>query len=195
MPSRATTAATAAGRRTSEGHEITFATHLLNGSYLLTSLALPLLRAAAAPRVIFVSSGGMYNAKFPGVSASDFAAVDEQKASKTYNRELAYAHAKRGQVLLAEQFSERHADVAFVSCHPGWSETPGVDDWLGASKVILQPMRSLWQGVEGIAWLCAADRSELDAGAFYLDRTPRTKHLAGPFFTCLLYTSPSPRDS
>ena len=51
---------------TSEGFEVTLATHLLHGSYLLTQLALPLLRRAAAPRVIFVSSGGMYNTPWPG---------------------------------------------------------------------------------------------------------------------------------
>ena len=50
---------------TAEGHEVTFATHLLCGSYLLPRLALPLLRKAADPRVVFVSSGGMYNTRWP----------------------------------------------------------------------------------------------------------------------------------
>merc|ERR1719446_143798 len=161
---------------TKEGHEMTFATHFLHGSYLLTQLMMPLLRKAAAPRVVFVSSAGMYNTKFP---AWEIATNEQGK----YNKELAYCFAKRGQVLLAERWAKQHPEIAFVSCHPGWVDTPGVDAWLGKNKRALQPMRTLWQGVEGIAWLCACPRAELEPGALYLDRSPRTKHLAGPFFT------------
>ena len=40
----------------------------------------------------------------------------------------AYAYAKRGQVLLAEQWTETPPNpaVKVVSCHPGWVRTPGV---------------------------------------------------------------------
>ena len=62
-------------------------------------------------------------------------------------------------------------------------DTPGVDGWLGRGKLALQPLRTLWQGTEAIAWLCAAPRAQLHGGEFYLDRAPRTKHLAGPLFT------------
>jgi dehydrogenase/reductase SDR family protein 12 len=50
---------------TEEGVEVTFATHLLYGSYLMSQLAIPYLKEAAEPRVVMVSSGGMYNTKFP----------------------------------------------------------------------------------------------------------------------------------
>ena len=50
----------------SEGYEITFASHLLGGSYLLSELLLPQLKAADDGRVVFVSSGGMLSEKFPG---------------------------------------------------------------------------------------------------------------------------------
>jgi len=81
---------------TAEGHEVTFATHLLCGSYLLPRLALPLLRKAADPRVVFVSSGGMYNTRWPGAERGSCS------AGQPYNGQLAYAYAKRGQALLAE---------------------------------------------------------------------------------------------
>ena len=79
---------------TSEGYEVTLATHLLHGSYLLATLAMPhLRRCEAGPRVLFVSSGGMYNTPWPGWATANDAPASE------YNQELAYAHAKRGQVL------------------------------------------------------------------------------------------------
>jgi len=142
------------------------------------------LRKAAQPRVIFVSSGGMYNTGWPGWE------VANGKGS-AYNKELAYAYAKRGQVLLAEVWAKEHPDIAFASCHPGWVDTPGVDGWLGKGKVALAPLRTLWQGVEGIAWLCVCNKDEIRSGEFYLDRSPAPKHLAGPFFTEGSYTKNS----
>lgn len=169
---------------TVEGFEVTLAAHLLHGAYLLTSLAMPFLRKAAQPRVIFVSSGGMYNTGWPGWEIAN----GERSA---YNKELAYAYAKRGQVLLAEVWAKAHPDIAFASCHPGWVDTPGVDGWLGKGKVALAPLRTLWQGAEGIAWLCVCNKDEIRSGEFYLDRSPAPKHLAGPFFTEGSYTQNS----
>ncbi len=42
-----------------DGFELTLATHVL-GPMLMTELLTPLLAEAASPRVIFVTSGGMY---------------------------------------------------------------------------------------------------------------------------------------
>ena len=53
---------TAAPRAAADGIELTFATNVL-GPFLLTSLLLPALIAAAPSRVITVSSGGMYTAR------------------------------------------------------------------------------------------------------------------------------------
>ena len=57
-------------------------------------------------------------------------------------------------------------------------------------------MRTPWQGAEGICWLaCAAVAPAAKAfddapsgerivpGGFYLDRSPRCKHIAGPFMS------------
>lgn len=179
---------------TSEGHEITYATHLLCGSYLFTQLALPLLRKSAPQdggggcggRVVYVSSGGMYNTPWPG-SARARAEFESAK----FDGQMAYAYQKRGQVLLAERMAELHPDVKFVTCHPGWADTPGVESAYGSGKKLLQPMRNLWQGAEGIAWLCACEQSAIQSGAFYLDRAPQRKHLAGAFFSEGSYTKNS----
>ena len=172
---------------TVDGLESTLATHLVMGSYLLQKELRPLLAKSPEPRVIFVASGGLYNTAWPGW---DVAAATEGP----YNQEMAYCVAKRGQLLLAEQLSAADPDVCYVSCHPGWVDTPGVDGWLGRGKVALAPLRTLWQGTEGIAWLCSCPVAQLQRGEFYLDRTPRTKHLAGPLFTEGSFTKNSEAD-
>lgn len=50
---------------TSEGVEVTFAAHLLYGTYLLGTLAMTKMESTPGSRMICVSSGGMYNTKFP----------------------------------------------------------------------------------------------------------------------------------
>ena len=53
-------------KETSEGIEMTFAAHFLGGSYLLSNLLLPQLKAAGSEaRVVYVTSGGMLISKFP----------------------------------------------------------------------------------------------------------------------------------
>eukprot|EP00820_Chromera_velia_P012882 Cvel_23560.t2-p1 / transcript=Cvel_23560.t2 / gene=Cvel_23560 / organism=Chromera_velia_CCMP2878 / gene_product=Dehydrogenase/reductase SDR family member 12, putative / transcript_product=Dehydrogenase/reductase SDR family member 12, putative / location=Cvel_scaffold2441:25932-27503(+) / protein_length=524 / sequence_SO=supercontig / SO=protein_coding / is_pseudo=false len=161
---------------TKENVETTFACHLLFGTYLLTKLALPTLESTPDSRVVVVSSGGMYNTKFP-----EWNVVTCRKGP--YDGQLAYARAKRGQVLLCEEWTKKHPKVKFVSCHPGWTSTDGVDKAYGAKKSYLEPLRTLWQGSEGIVWLCVVPSDQLEGGGFYLDRTPRRKHLGGAFFT------------
>ncbi len=169
---------------TAEGIEVTFASHLLYGTYLLGSLAMQMLEATPDSRLITVSSGGMYRTKFPEWEVAT-AQVGE------YSGEKAYCYAKRGQVLLMERWTQEHPNVKCVSCHPGWTETPGVDDAFGDKKEYLQPLRSPWEGAEGIAWLCVAEGNKIQGGEFYLDRSPSVKHIAGPFFSEGSYTKNS----
>lgn len=99
----------------SEGVEVTFATHLLFGTYLLGKLALPTLSDTPGSRLIAVSSGGMYNTKFPSWKAAT--STDD---TIKYDGQLQYAIAKRGQVLLCERWAAEYKDkVKVVSCHPG----------------------------------------------------------------------------
>jgi len=169
---------------TSEGVEVTFATHLLFGTYLLGSLALPLIKSTTNGdgRLIVVSSGGMYNTKFPSWEVATSTGLEK------YDGQFAYSYAKRGQVLLCERWAEANPDVTVVSCHPGWTLTEGVEKAYGESKSYLEPLRTLWQGAEGIVWLAIAPKDQIKSGEYYLDRSPQPKHLSGPFFTEGSYT-------
>lgn len=163
----------------SEGNESTFASHLLGGSYLLSQLLLPQLKAAKG-RCLFVTSAGMLNTKWP-----DWPTATSQKegAKHTYDGQFAYAYAKRGQVLLCERMAVDQPEITWITGHPGWAATPAVDDAYGENKKYLEPLRTPWQGAEGMAWSMACPKEELQSGGFYLDRTTQQKHIAGPFFT------------
>ena len=185
-------------RNNSEGLEQTFASHLLGGTYLLTELLLPRLKQAPNSRVVVVSSGGMYNTGLPSFDVmTSYTAPGSSTAPSNfkYNGNLAYAYAKRGQIVLAEEWSKQHTDqVKFVTVHPGWTNTPAVDEAYGDQKKYLEPMREPWQGAEGVAWLVAAPASELQSGEFYLDRRVQKKHLAGPFMTEGSFTKNKPEE-
>jgi len=189
-------------QESSEGIETTFASHLLGGSYLLSKLLLPQLRKAngkdkdnnnessSSARVIFVSSGGMLNSKFPDwETATSTGAQKEQ-----YDGNMAYTYAKRGQVLLAERFTKDYPDITWLSCHPGWTSTDAVEKAYGDVAKYLEPMRSTWQGAEGIAWLMSTPHTNLKSGEFYLDRMPDLKHIAGPFMTPGTFTQNSEKE-
>lgn len=169
-----------------EGNEVTFASHLLGGSYLLSQLLLPQFHAAEDPRIVFVSSGGMYTTPFPGWPT----ATSSKGSTHEYDGNFAYAYAKRGQVLLAEEYTKLYPRIKTVSTHPGWTLTPAVDMAYGENKKMFEPMRTTWQGAEGIGWLIGAKGSDLVGGAFYLDRKPQRKHL-GPVTS---YTKNSEKD-
>jgi len=162
----------------SEGVEVTFATHLLFGTYLLGSLALPTLSTTQDSRLVIVSSGGMYNSKFPAWEDATSTGIAK------YDGQFAYVYAKRGQILLTEQWAKQYSGmVKVVSCHPGWTLTEGVEAAYGESKSYLEPLRSVWEGAEGIIWLCVAPKDEIEDGAFYLDRKPQVKHMSGFFYS------------
>ncbi|KAL7526029.1 hypothetical protein ACHAXR_002448 [Thalassiosira sp. AJA248-18] len=168
----------------SEGQEITLMSHLVCGSYQLTKLLMPSLKNASEAnggeaRVVYVASGGMYNSKFPDWEV----AGSTGKYEDDYSGNLAYTYAKRGQVLLAEKFTKEYPEISFVSSHPGWVRTAAVDAAYGSAAKVLEPMRTPWEGSEGICWLTATPKKNLESGAFYLDREPRRKHIAGPFMT------------
>merc|ERR1712115_344386 len=129
----------------------------------------------------------MYTTAFPDWPT----ATSSAGATHEYNGNLAYAYAKRGQVLLAEEYAKAYPTIKTVSCHPGWSRTPAVDLAYGDSQKYLEPMRTTWEGAEGIAWLMGMKGSELVSGAFYLDRKPQQKHLGPVTF----YTKNSKKDT
>jgi dehydrogenase/reductase SDR family protein 12 len=178
-------------QESSEGHELTFASHFLGGAYLLSKLLVPQLQLSEnkGGRVIMVTSGGMYNFKFPAWDV-----MTSTKEDLKYDGVNIYAFAKRGQVLLTEEFAKEYPDVTWVTVHPGWTDTPAVEEAFGDQKKYLQPLRDPWQGAEGVVWLAQTDATNLKSGEFYLDRATQPKHLAGPFFTEGYYTKNKPEE-
>lgn len=170
-----------------DGWELTFASHLMGGTYYLTKLLLPKLQKSDDGRVVIVTSGGMYNTPIPEwnkMISYRNASEERKQSSFKYDGNMAYAYAKRGQVVLADAWSKEWGDtIKVVTAHPGWTATPAVDDAYGENKKYLEPMREPWQGAEGIAWLIATKKENLESGSLYLDRAVQKKHLAGPFFT------------
>lgn len=155
---------------TSEGLELTFATNLL-GHYVLTEALIPKLIESAPSRIVNVSSGGMYTQKIRP--------HDLETERIEYKGPDAYARTKRGQVILTELWAERLADqdVVVHSMHPGWADTPQVEDTLPAfRKIVGRFLRTPEQGADTIVWLAAAPEAALTTGKFWLDRQERPTH-------------------
>jgi len=160
-------ALTATRTLTGSGLELTVASQVA-APYLLTGLLLDALGAGAPSRVLQVSSGGMYTQKF------DLATLE--MGPDDYDGTVAYARAKRAQLVLLHEWVRRTegSGVAFHAMHPGWADTPGVQDALpGFAKVMGPVLRTPEQGADTIVWLAAAPEAVESTGGFWLDRRPR----------------------
>ena len=150
---------------TSDGLETSFATNLLS-HFLLTNLLVDKLEAPA--RIINVSSGGMYTQRIH---------VDDLQMKRgRYDGTVAYARAKRGQVILTELWADalRARGVVVHSMHPGWADTPGVSESLPYFYKLTKPLlRTPSQGADTVVWLCASDEAGQSTGQFWHDRRPR----------------------
>jgi NAD(P)-dependent dehydrogenase (short-subunit alcohol dehydrogenase family) len=155
---------------TAEGFELTFATNVI-GPFLLTALLLPALRRAAPSRVINVSSGGMYTARID--------LDDLQLERRDFDGARFYAHTKRAEVILSEEWARRlSADRMTVhSMHPGWAATAGVEASLPRFNRVMRPLlRDPTAGADTIVWLAGSPRAAQSSGEFWHDRRPRPKH-------------------
>jgi dehydrogenase/reductase SDR family protein 12 len=155
---------------TDEGFELTFATNVL-GPFLLTALLVPSLVAAAPSRVINVSSGGMYTAKLD--------LDDLQLEDHDYSGNRFYAHTKRAEVVLGDEWARRLAPqgVHVYSMHPGWVATPGVAASLpGFNKVMGPLLRDPAAGADTIVWLAGSPAAGAETGGFWHDRRRRPEH-------------------
>ncbi|QRY62007.1 SDR family NAD(P)-dependent oxidoreductase [Gordonia sp. PDNC005] len=155
-----------------DGHEMSLATHVL-GPVLLTELLAPHLAAARDPRVVFMSSGGMYTASLP----SD----DLEYQSGAYRGARAYARSKRVQVALLPILADRWAaaGVTVSGMHPGWVDTPGVTESLPGFRRVVRPLlRSAEEGADTAVWLLSMEPTP-PSGLFWHDRAPRPTHYFG----------------
>ncbi len=157
-------------RAAPDGTELTTQV-MVAAPFLMTTLLLDPLRAAAPGRVITMSSGGMYTS---GLTISKL-----QMSEKSYNGAQQYARAKRAQVALNEMWAAKvpQSEVVFHAMHPGWADTPGVDAGIpGFGKVMGPLLRSAEQGADTMVWLAADESVEEKTGAFWHDRAIRSTH-------------------
>lgn len=139
--------------------------------FLMTTLLLDSLQAGALGRVITMSSGGMYTS---GLTVDHL-----EMGAESYNGPKQYARAKRAQVVLNEMWAERIPldEVVFHALHPGWADTPGVDDALpGFGKVLGPLLRTPEQGADTMVWLAADPKPAKSSGGFWHDRARRSTH-------------------
>lgn len=193
--------------------ESSFATNVLGATALALALKPALLRAAnkandasssssSIPRVVFVSSGGMYAAPLlsqPPLDPPHYSGDAGAPANApVFSGTKVYSRDKRRQVALAEALGRRWSKegILVASYHPGWADTPGVQTSIPSFReAFLQKLRQPQGGADTAVWMaCApADLSSLSSsesssdgesnclkpGAFYLDRRPQPKHLLG----------------
>ncbi len=151
-------------RTNSQDMEVTLASHLA-GPYLMTRELRAQLRRGA--RVLWMSSGGMYTQKLD---------VDSlEMGAHEYRGAVAYAKAKRAQVELVRHLGARWAtQVIMHAMHPGWVDTPGVEQGLPGFRTVMGPLlRSADQGADTMLWLAATGGPGADPGSFWLDRRTR----------------------
>jgi dehydrogenase/reductase SDR family protein 12 len=163
-------------RSAGDGTELTLATHLV-APFRLSRLLFPLLRQAASPVIVTLSSGGMYTQPFD-LDHLELAAGD-------YRGVTAYARAKRAQVVLAHEWDRRWGDdgVASYAMHPGWVDTPGLTSGLPSFARLGPLLRTAEQGADTAVWL-AADGPRRQAAAngsgkpdgIWLDRRRRSEY-------------------
>ena len=155
---------------TASGDEMTFATHVL-GPYLLTARLLPSLRNALDPRVIVVTSGGMY--------AQPLDVNELSRDSGHYVGSTTYARCKRAQVSLVAMHRDNFAaqGVMLAAYHPGWADTEGVRTSLPRFRAVLRPvLRSPAEGADTALWLLGAPRDVIGEAELFCDRAPRAVH-------------------
>ena len=152
-----------------QGLELTVASHVL-GPFLMTTMLRDVLRGANG-RVVTVSSGGMYAATLPHIQNEKCPEVHP------YNGSRQYALAKRLQVTLNEIWAHEEPAIEFVAMHPGWADTPGVQESIPGFRKVTRPiLRSAEQGADTIAWLSAVNPLPSQSGTFWCDRETRSIH-------------------
>jgi NAD(P)-dependent dehydrogenase (short-subunit alcohol dehydrogenase family) len=152
-----------------QGIEQTVASHVV-GPFLMTTLLLSLLNGG---RVVTVSSGGMYTSALPALDKGETLEMPAQK----YGGSKQYAIAKRAQVTLNEMWAAREPQIKFVSMHPGWADTPGVQESIPGFRRVTAPiLRSSSEGADTIAWLAVVSPLPKASGTFWSDREVRPTH-------------------
>jgi NAD(P)-dependent dehydrogenase (short-subunit alcohol dehydrogenase family) len=97
----------------------------------------------------------------------------------SYSPTTAYARSKRAQVELLPVLARRWAGsrIGVHATHPGWADTPGVEESLPRFHTITGPLlRDAEGGADTTVWL-AASVPQPRSGQLWHDRRPRPTHL------------------
>jgi hypothetical protein len=74
-------------------------------------------------------------------------------------------------------WARREPDVEFAAMHPGWADTPGVQESIPLFRTVTRPiLRTVAQGADTIAWLAAVNPLPRESGLFWCDRAVRGTH-------------------
>lgn len=151
-------------RETAQGLEAIWATMVVGPRLLTRRLAADLVDGLG--RAVWVTSGGMY------LQSVDL--DDTQWARREWDGVRAYAQAKRAQVDVVREATERDERPLQVLVHPGWASTPGVSDALPGFDTVMGPiLRTADQGADSVVWLATTAAAALAPGALYHDRRTR----------------------
>ena len=159
-------------QQTAEGLEKSFALLLLS-PYILTERLYPLLKESNSARVVNVLSGGMYSQKIR--------VRDLQFQRGNYSGSVAYARAKRGLMIVTEEWAERWRDdgITVNAMHPGWADTPGVETALPEFyRLTKRFLRTPDEGADTAVWLATSTEAGRVSGKFWLDREQHPSHLS-----------------
>jgi dehydrogenase/reductase SDR family protein 12 len=154
-------------RLTPQGHELIWASQVLGHALLLRRLVAAGALAPSA-RVVWVSSGGMYTQRLD---------LDDLRRERGYERHIAYANAKRAQVMLSAAYAARWPALWTSSMHPGWVDTEGLAAGMPWFRALTRPMlRDGAAGADTVVWL-TVDPEPGPTGAFWFDRAVQPEHL------------------
>ncbi len=156
-------------RQAPDGTELTVATHVL-APFRLTCRLSTLLDSKRCV-LVTVSSGGMYTERF------DLSRLEMTR--NDYRGAVAYARAKRAQVVLASQWQQRlGSGIQSYSTHPGWVRTAGLDAGLPGMARLGPLLRTPEQGADTVVWLVseALARAVPPEPGFWHDRRLRGQY-------------------
>ncbi|HEX9186197.1 MAG TPA: SDR family NAD(P)-dependent oxidoreductase [Vicinamibacteria bacterium] len=156
-------------RLSPDGVELTWATNVL-GTFLVTDLLLPLLRAAGRARVVNVASQ----------LAGELDLADVQFERRPWSGRSAYAQSKQADRMLTWALARRlfGTGITANAMHPGFVATEIFGKGGGLTSLALSLYARLRakrpeEGADTVVWLAASPDVEGRSGLFWIDRQER----------------------
>ncbi|KAJ3115331.1 Dehydrogenase/reductase SDR member 12 [Phlyctochytrium bullatum] len=103
----------------------------------------------------------------------------DEIANETSNPNVILETVDRQQVELTEYWAKEHPKIRFLSMHPGWADTHGVQTSIpGFYNFMKNSLRTADQGADTIVWAAIASEAlNVRNGAFLFDRKETGQHL------------------